>query len=64
MSENNKDWTAKQSVQVVVGLFIAAGAVVAWHFFKIDGFLAFIAGGFGLAIIGKAFGEEFNWFEW
>jgi hypothetical protein len=30
----------------------------AWHYFKIDGFLAFLIAGAGLTLVGKAFNVE------
>lgn len=48
----------KAALCAVCGIAIMGGAAAAWHYFKIDGFLAFLIAGAGLTLVGKAFNVE------
>jgi len=45
---------------VTTGLLIAGGAVAAWHFWQIDGLVAFIIGSSGIALAGASLGFDIS----
>lgn len=47
-----------KSVEAIFGLILTAGAVAAWRFWNVDGFLACIVVFTGISMIGHAVGYK------
>lgn len=54
--------TINKVLKLVAGFVLAIGALVAWHFFHIDGWLAAMVGLGGLALVGHALDFDFDFF--
>jgi len=52
--------TVNKVLKLVAGLAVAIGALCAWHFCHIDGWLAAMVGLGGLALVGHAVGYDFD----
>lgn len=52
--------TIKQLAAMGVGVAMIGGAIAAWRFWQIDGFVACLLGAAGISLIGAAFGKNID----
>jgi len=52
---------SKKILTLIAGILLAGGSAAVWHFWHIDGFVAILAAGAGVILIGRSCGIDFGW---